>query len=100
MKEVSRFLGMAGFYRKHVPNFAKLATPFTNLTRKTEQFAWTKQCQTAFEKLKGCLAKAPVLARAHNNQPFIITTDTSNTHVGGVLSQTQIDGNVKPLGYF
>ena len=52
---------MAGFYRKHVPNFAKHTTPLTNFTRKTEQFAWTKQCQTAF-------AKAPVVARAQNNQ--------------------------------
>ena len=69
---------MAGFYRKHVPNFAKLATPLTNLTRKTEQFAWTKQCQIAFETLKDCLAKAPVLARAQNNQPFIVTTDASS----------------------
>ena len=100
VKEVRRFLGMTGFYRKHVPNFAKLATPLTNLTRKTEQFAWTKPCQTAFEALKDCIAKAPVLVRAQTGQPFIITTDASNTHVGGVISQTQIDGDVKPLGYF
>ena len=63
VKEVRRFLGMAGSYKKHIPIFAKLATPLTNLTRKTEQFTWTKQCQTAFETLKDCLAKGPVLAR-------------------------------------
>ena len=65
---------MAGFYRKHIPNFAKHATPLTNLTRKREQFAWTKHCQTAFETLNDCLAKAPVLARAQNNQPSMSAT--------------------------
>ncbi len=55
------------------------------------------QCQTAFETLKEYLSKAPVLVRA---QPFIVTTDASNTHVGGVLSQTQNDSETKHLGYF
>lgn len=100
VKEVRRFLGMAGFYRKHVPNFAKIATPLTNLTKKTQLFKWTEQCQHSFEILKECLARAPILARAQTNQPFFVTTDASNSHVGGVISQTQSDGNIKPLGYF
>ncbi len=100
VKEVRRFLGMAGFYRKRVNNFAKIASPLTNLTRVKERFDWNEQCQTAFETLKQCLANAPVLARVRTDQPFIVTTDASNTHVGGVLSQIQPDGNNKPLGYF
>ncbi len=100
VKEVRRFLGMTGFYRKHIHNYAKIATPLTNLTRKTQTFKWTAQCQTAFETLKEYLSKAPVLLRAQPHQPFILTTDASNIHVGGVLSQTQTDGKTKPLGYF
>lgn len=100
VKEVRRFLGMAGFYRKHVNNFAKIAAPLTNLTRAREEFRWTERCQTAFETLKDCLANAPILARVQKDYPLIVTTDASNTHVGGVLSQIQSDGVNKPLGYF
>ncbi len=46
------------------------------------------------------LEPRPILARAQTNQPFFVTTDASNTHVEGVLSQTQNDSNIKPLGYF
>ncbi len=72
----------------------------TNLTRKTQPFKWTEQCQTAFETLKEYLSKAPVLVRVQPHQPFIVTTDASKSHVGGILSQTQGDGEAKPLGYF
>ncbi len=51
VKEVRRFLGMCGFYRKHVPNFAQIAAPLTNLTRNTVEFAWTEKCQEAFREL-------------------------------------------------
>ena len=100
VKEVRRFLGMCGFYRRHVPSFAKVATPLTNLTRARSDFRWTEACQSAFETLKACLVSAPVLVKARVNEPFIVTTDASNTHVGGVLSQVQADGANKPIGYF
>ncbi len=88
---------MTGFYRKHIHNYAKMATPLTNLIRKTQTFKWTDQCQLAFETLKEYLSKAPVLVKAQPHQPFILTTDDSSTHVGGVLSQTQNDGETKPI---
>ncbi len=91
---------MTGFNGKHIHTYAKIATPLTNLTRKTQTFKWTAQCQAAFETLKEYLSKVPVLVRAQPHQPFILTTDASNIHVGGVLSQTQTDGETKPLGYF
>ena len=100
VKEVRRFLGMCGFYRKHVQNFAKIATPLSNLTKKTVPFQWTEQCMQAFETLKAKLTQAPVLAKAQLDQPFIVTTDASNTHVGGVLSQIQKDEQIKPVAYF
>ncbi len=80
-KEVRRFLGMTGFYRKHIHNYVKIATALTNLTRKIQTFKWTDQCETAFETLKEYLSKAPALVRALLHQPFIITTDAHNTHV-------------------
>lgn len=100
VKEVRRFLGMCGFYRKHIHNFAKIATPLTNLTRTGIMFKWTEECQRAFETLKEKLVEAPVLVRADLEKEFIVTTDASNTHVGGVLSQLQEDGTNAAIGYF
>ncbi len=52
VKEVRRFLGMCGFYRKYVPIFSKIASPLTNLTLAKERFEWTDECQAAFDTLK------------------------------------------------
>ncbi len=55
--------------------------------------------QKSFEHLKNHLVNSPILVKAHVYQPFILTTDASDTHVGGVLSQLQSDGANKPVGY-
>ncbi len=91
---------MCGFYRKHTPRFAKMAAPLTNLTRESAEFQWTEHCQEAFDELKARLTQAPILVKADVHQPFIVTTDASGTHVGGVLSQVQTDGTNRPIGYF
>ncbi len=100
VREVRRFLGMCGFYRKHVSSFAKIATPLINLTRSNTVFTWTDECQKSFEHLKNSLVNSPIIAKDQVDQPFILTTDASDTHVGGVLSQLQSDGANKPVGYF
>ncbi len=97
VREVRRFLSMCGFYRKHVPSFAKVATPLTNLTRSNTVFAWAEECQKSFEPLKNSLVNAPILVKAQVDQPFILTTDASDTHVGGILSQLQSVGANKPV---
>ncbi len=84
VKEVMRFLGMCGFYCKHVPSFAKIATPLTQLTRAHAR--WTKECQGAFGASKDSLVNAPILVKAQVGTPFVLITDASSTHVGGVLS--------------
>ncbi len=83
VREVRRFLGMCGFYRKHIPSFAKVATPLANLTRSNIEFKWTEECQKSFEQLKSQLVNSPVLVKAQVEQPFVLTTDASDTHVGG-----------------
>ena len=100
VKEVRGFLGMCGFYRRHIPDFAKVAAPLTNLTRSKVEFHWSPECESAFQQLKSLLTQAPVLVRADITQPFIVTTDASNTHVGAVLSQIQTDSSNKPIAYF
>ncbi len=100
VREVRRFLGMCAFYRKHVPSFAKAATPLTNMTRSNAVFAWKEECQKSFEHLKNSLVNAPILVKAQVDRQFILTTNASDTHVSGVLSQLQLDGANKPVGYF
>ncbi len=54
---------MYGFHRKHVPNYAEITAPLTDLTRKTS-FTWTQKCQQAFEQLKDKLTHAPFISES------------------------------------
>ena len=59
--EIRSFLGLAGYYRKFVEGFSKIATPLTRLTKKEEPFLWSEACQQSFDELKRRLTSAPVL---------------------------------------
>ncbi len=100
VNEIRRFLGMCGFYWKHVQSFAKIAAPLTNLTRTNTIFKWTEQSQQLFEQLQACQMNTPVLVKAQVNQPFLLTTDASSTHIGGVRCQIQSNGSKRPIGFF
>ena len=60
-KQVRAFLGLVGYYRKFIKNFAKIAKPLTLLTRQQVKFEWTPDHQTAFEHLKNAIVQAPIL---------------------------------------
>ena len=75
---VRSFLGMAGWYRKFIPDFASIAKPLFELTKKDVEWKWTKECQAAFEKLRDALVSKPVLAVADPNKPYILHTDASD----------------------
>jgi predicted aspartyl protease len=89
--EVRSFLGLASYYRRFIKGFASIASPLTALTEKNRTWEWTEECQIAFEILKGCLTKAPILAypSPDPNDKFILDTDASDSGIGGVLSQVQ-----------
>ena len=53
VSEVRSFLGLAGYYRKFVEGFSKIAAPLTKLTRKGVKYGWVDACQQSFEELKG-----------------------------------------------
>ncbi|XP_062093681.1 uncharacterized mitochondrial protein AtMg00860-like [Humulus lupulus] len=59
--DVRSFLGLAGYYRRFVEGFSKLAMPLTNLTRKQQKFVWSDKCEQSFQELKKRLITAPVL---------------------------------------
>ena len=85
--EVRSFLGLAGYYRRFVQDFAKIATPLTKLTRKTEKFEWTDKCEESFQELKRRLVTALVLTLPDSSGEFVIYSDASHKGLGCVLMQ-------------
>ena len=92
IRELRRFLGLASYYRKFVPKFAKVAEPLHRLTRKEAEFVWSQDCQYAFDSLKQKLTEAPVLAYPSFDRDFVLETDASIKGIGAILSQKQDDG--------
>ena len=86
-KEVKSFLGLAGYYRRFVEDFARIAALLTRLTRKDEKFKWTVECQTAFDKLKERLTTASILTIPQGSGGYVIYSDASNSGLGCVLMQ-------------
>ncbi|KAL8120200.1 hypothetical protein AgCh_017373 [Apium graveolens] len=85
--EVRSFIGLAGYYRRFVKDFAKIAGPLTRLTRKTEKFIWIEKCEDSLQKLKKRLVSAPVQALPDDKGNFVIYSDASHKGLGCVLMQ-------------
>ena len=98
-KEVQCFLGFAGYYRRFVHRFSKLARPLHHLTEKNQPFKWSKECRAAFEHLKKYLLSPPMLIYPQFDRMFILDTDASNEGVGAVLSQVGEDGREQVVAY-
>ncbi|KAL4037930.1 hypothetical protein IC575_001532 [Cucumis melo] len=85
VSEVRSFLGLAGYYRRFVENFSRIATPLTQLTRKGAPFVWSKACGDSFQNLKQKLVTAPVLTVPDGSGSFVIYSDASKKGLGCVL---------------
>ena len=89
VKQLQTFLGLTNYYRRFVPNFAQVAHPLTELTKKDIEFVWSDTQQQAFQALKDRLVPSPVLAFSDFTEPFIVCTDACDYGVGAVLAQNQ-----------
>ncbi|MCO5604546.1 hypothetical protein L7F22_058713 [Adiantum nelumboides] len=88
LEELQIFLGLVGFYRKYVRDYAKIVVPMTDqLKGKGKTFTWGEEQQRSFEKLKIALASAPILAIVDPTKPFVVETDASDRAIGAVLLQ-------------
>ncbi|GKV35043.1 hypothetical protein SLEP1_g43363 [Rubroshorea leprosula] len=85
--EIRRFLGLAGYYRRFVGDFSRIAQPMTRLIRKDAKFEWIPECEESFLTLKEKLVTAPVLALPINGERFTIYSDASKKGLGCVLMQ-------------
>ena len=101
-KDVRAFLGLTGYYRKFIPNYATIALPLTDLTKKSLPNAveWTTACDTAFTELKRRLVSTPVLKSPDFSKQFILQTDASERGIGAVLSQRTSTGEEHPIAYY
>ncbi|KAK8510548.1 hypothetical protein V6N12_055477 [Hibiscus sabdariffa] len=85
--EIRSFLGLAGYYRRFVSGFSKVAAPLTKLLQKCVKYEWSDARQQAFEKLKEALINAPVLTQPVSGKDFVVYSDASYVGLGCVLMQ-------------
>ena len=98
VKNIKQFLGLAGYYRRFIPDFSKVAKPLTQLLKKDTPFKWAENQENAFNNLKTALMTKPILQYPDFSKPFNLTTDASGYAIGGVLSQGPI-GKDLPIAY-
>lgn len=99
-KDLMRYLGMAGYYRKFCSNFSVIAAPLTNLLSKNSAFCWDEKCQKAFEMVKTILKSAPVLTAPDFTRQFKLAVDASDVGIGSVIMQEDINGVDHPVCYY
>jgi len=99
MLAIRRFLGLTGYYRKFIKDYANISSPLSNLTRKGIPFVWTEKCQQAFEILRDKLISKPILQYPDFSQQFVLYTDASDFALGAVLSQRNEKREESVIGY-
>ncbi|XP_017633951.1 uncharacterized protein LOC108476287 [Gossypium arboreum] len=86
--EVRSLLGLAGYYRRFVNGFSKIALPMTKLLQKNVLFVWSEKCQKSFKTLKQMLTEAPVLILLESGKDFVVYSDVALNGLGCVLMQS------------
>jgi hypothetical protein len=87
VSEVQSFLGLAGYYRRFILNFSKIAKPVPESLKKESKYVWSNACVEAFKLLKKLLTTSPVLAQPDTDKPFDVYCDAYGTSLGDVLMQ-------------
>ncbi|GJZ11795.1 putative reverse transcriptase domain-containing protein, partial [Tanacetum coccineum] len=87
--EIRQFLGLAGYYRRFIEGFSKIAKPMTKLTQKNAKFEWGDIQETEFQLIKQKLCSAPILALSEGSKDFIVYCDASIKGLGAVLMQRE-----------
>ncbi|GKC15537.1 putative reverse transcriptase domain-containing protein [Tanacetum coccineum] len=85
--EIRSFLGLAGYYRRFIANFSKIAKPLTSLTQKNKKYEWGVEQEEAFQTLKDNLCNALILSLSDGVEDFVVYCDASNQGLGCVLMQ-------------
>ena len=97
-KQLRRFLGLCGWYRRFLPNFAYMTAPMTDCLKKGREFKMSSDAINSFEKLIEELTSPKILTNADFKKHFYLQCDAS-TGIGSVLFQLDEQGNERPIGY-
>jgi hypothetical protein len=100
LKQLRHFLGLAGYYRRFIKDYAKIVLPLLLLFKKDVEWKWTAECTTAFNTLRQCLMTAPILRPPNWEKPFILHTDANGDTIAGILSQMDDDGKEYVIAYY
>ena len=98
-KQIRSFMGLAGYYHgDFIPNFAALAAPLSDLTRKGQpnKVEWSEAQEKAYQSIKVILTKEPVLRLPDPTKTYFLQTDASDSGIGAVLMQKH-DGKLFPV---
>ena len=103
-RQIKSFLGLAGFYRRFIPNFSSIASPLTDLTKKNRPNSiknWQDHHERAFQTLKNRLTSSPILRLPvfQEGKPFVLRTDASDIGLGAVLLQDFEGEGRLPIAY-
>ena len=99
MKDVQKFLGLANYYRRFVKNFAKIARPLHEMTRKENKWNWRERQQKAFEELKERFTTEPVLVTPDLDKEMRVEVDVSYFAMEEILSMKCEDKKWRPVAY-
>ena len=97
VREVQSFLGVTGYYRKFISDYAAIAAPLNETTAKGVEWDWSPERERAFQTLKKDFNENVPLQMPDYGKPFIIDTDASDFAVGAVLNQVDDEGNERPI---
>jgi hypothetical protein len=97
--EIRSFLGMTGYYRNCIKDYARIAEPLVALTRKNAHFAWHDPQQHAFDLLKQALVSDHVMAHPQTDRPYKLFTDACDYAIGAILVQQDDAGTERPIVY-
>ncbi|CAB4443572.1 unnamed protein product [Rhizophagus irregularis] len=97
--EVRSFLGLCSYYRRFIKDFAKIAKPLHNLTKKDTEFNWKEEQQVAFDILRTKLIEKPILVYPDFDEEFMLITDGSKIGLGAVLAQMNEDNKEVVIAY-
>ena len=99
LKELQRFLGLTGYYRRFILNYSGLAAPLIKLLKRDSKYLWNIAASEAFLALKNKLVTPPILRFPDFNKDFVLMTDASNYAVGAVLGQKDEEGRDYVIAY-
>ncbi|GKB14132.1 putative reverse transcriptase domain-containing protein [Tanacetum coccineum] len=87
--KIRQFLGLAGYYKRFIKGFSKIARPMAELTQKSVKFDWGEKAEAAFQLLKQKLYSAPILALPEGSEKFMVYCDASHKGLGTILMQKE-----------